>query len=118
MIAAIAAAGKHPQGRPGSRPVPSVARLTRGRGVTDMAAPADQAATRTLARLGFERTGAAAGWLGRLGAWPPDGDGRALLDELAASAKPDLAARVLADLVDAHPEPAALAARLRAEPGL
>ena len=89
--------------------------------MTGQAQPAGQGAARTLARLGFERVELATGWLGRLGAWPPgqgSPDGRPLLDELAASAKPDLAARVLADLVAAHPEPDRLAARLRAEPGL
>jgi glutamate-ammonia-ligase adenylyltransferase len=67
----------------------------------------------SLARLGFERTQLAAASLDRLGAAP----GSPLVDDLAAGADPDLAARVLADLVTAAADPAALAARLRAEAG-
>jgi glutamate-ammonia-ligase adenylyltransferase len=74
--------------------------------------------TSTLARLGFERPELAAASLTRLGAWPveePGGD--ELLTGLAASASPDLAARVLADLAAAADDPAGLRAALRERAG-
>jgi len=72
----------------------------------------------SLTRLGFERPELAATSLACLGAWPPQGaGGEALLAELAASAGPDLAARVLADLAVAGYDPSGLAAALRSETG-
>jgi len=72
-----------------------------------------------LARLGFEEPPAAAADLERLGAWPPAAasGGRRLLADLAASAAPQLAARSLAALAAAHPDPAGFAARLRGRLG-
>jgi [glutamine synthetase] adenylyltransferase / [glutamine synthetase]-adenylyl-L-tyrosine phosphorylase len=69
----------------------------------------------TLARLGFEEPAAAAADLERLGAWPPAaaGGGNRLLAEIAASAAPQLAARTLAAIAAAHPDPDGFAARLR-----
>src|SRR5918992_5762317 len=62
----------------------------------------------TLARLGFEEPAAAAADLERLGAWPPAaaGGGNRLLAEIGASAAPQLAARTLAAIAAAHPDPA------------
>jgi glutamate-ammonia-ligase adenylyltransferase len=72
-----------------------------------------------LARLGFEEPPAAAADLERLGAWPPAAaaGGNRLLADLAASASPQLAARSLAALAAAHPDPAGFAARLRGRLG-
>jgi [glutamine synthetase] adenylyltransferase / [glutamine synthetase]-adenylyl-L-tyrosine phosphorylase len=72
-----------------------------------------------LARLGFEEPEAAAPDLERLGAWPPAAaaGGNRLLADLAASAAPQLAARSLAALAAAHPDPAGFAARLRGRLG-
>jgi [glutamine synthetase] adenylyltransferase / [glutamine synthetase]-adenylyl-L-tyrosine phosphorylase len=73
----------------------------------------------TLARLGFEEPEAAGVDLGRLGAWPPAAapGGRRLLAEVAGSAAPRLAARTLAAIAAAHPDPEAFTARLRRRPG-
>jgi [glutamine synthetase] adenylyltransferase / [glutamine synthetase]-adenylyl-L-tyrosine phosphorylase len=72
-----------------------------------------------LARLGFEEPRAAAADLERLGAWPPNAaaGGNRLLAGIAASAAPQLAARALAALAAAHPDPDGFAARLRRRPG-
>jgi glutamate-ammonia-ligase adenylyltransferase len=69
----------------------------------------------TLARLGFDEPGAAAGDLEHLGAWPPAaaGGGARLLADIAASAAPQLAARSLAALAAAHPDPEGFTAQLR-----
>jgi glutamate-ammonia-ligase adenylyltransferase len=69
----------------------------------------------TLARFGFEEPEAAAGDLERLGAWPPASapGGSRLLAEIAGSAAPQLAARALAAVAAAHPDPDAFTARLR-----
>jgi glutamate-ammonia-ligase adenylyltransferase len=68
-----------------------------------------------LARLGFEEPVAAAADLERLGAWPPNRapGGNRLLADIAASAAPQLAARALAALAAAHPDPDGFAALLR-----
>jgi [glutamine synthetase] adenylyltransferase / [glutamine synthetase]-adenylyl-L-tyrosine phosphorylase len=68
-----------------------------------------------LTRLGFEEPAAAAADLERLGAWPPNAapGGNRLLADIAASAAPQLAARALAALAAAHPDPDGFAARLR-----
>ena len=60
-----------------------------------------------LARLGFEEPEAAAADLERLGAWPPAAapGGNRLRADIAASAAPQLAARSLAALAAAHPDP-------------
>ncbi|HEV2872446.1 MAG TPA: hypothetical protein VG409_13635, partial [Actinomycetota bacterium] len=73
----------------------------------------------TLARLGFDEPDAAAADLERLGAWPPAaaGGGARLLADLAASAAPQLAARSLAALAAAHPDPDGFTARLRGRLG-
>jgi len=73
----------------------------------------------TLARLGFEEPEAARADLEVLGAWPAAAapGGRRLLTELAGSAAPRLAARTLAAVAAAHPDPGGLAARLRRRPG-
>jgi glutamate-ammonia-ligase adenylyltransferase len=72
-----------------------------------------------LARLGFEEPEAAAPDLERLGAWPPATapGGSRLLADVAASAAPQLAARALAAIATAHPDPATFAARLRGRLG-
>jgi [glutamine synthetase] adenylyltransferase / [glutamine synthetase]-adenylyl-L-tyrosine phosphorylase len=72
-----------------------------------------------LARLGFEEPEAAAAGLERLGAWPPAAapGGNRLLSDIAASAAPQLAARALAAIAAAHPDPGAFAARLRGRLG-
>jgi glutamate-ammonia-ligase adenylyltransferase len=69
----------------------------------------------TLARLGFEEPEAAAADLERLGAWPPAAapGGNRLRADIAASAAPQLAARALAALAAAHPDPAGFTALLR-----
>ncbi|MFL6221075.1 MAG: hypothetical protein ACJ742_21475, partial [Actinomycetes bacterium] len=69
----------------------------------------------TLARLGFEEPQAAAADLERLGAWPPGAapGGNRLRADIAASAAPQLAARALAALAAAHPDPAGFTALLR-----
>ena len=69
----------------------------------------------TLARLGFEEPQAAAADLERLGAWPPAAapGGNRLRADIAASAAPQLAARALAALAAAHPDPAGFTALLR-----
>jgi [glutamine synthetase] adenylyltransferase / [glutamine synthetase]-adenylyl-L-tyrosine phosphorylase len=68
-----------------------------------------------LARLGFEEPQAAAADLERLGAWPPNATpgGNRLLADIAASAHPQLAARALAALAAAHPDPDGFAGLLR-----
>jgi [glutamine synthetase] adenylyltransferase / [glutamine synthetase]-adenylyl-L-tyrosine phosphorylase len=73
----------------------------------------------TLARLGFDEPGAAAEDLERLGAWPPAaaGGGARLLADIAASAAPQLAARSLAALAAAHPDPEGFTAWLRGRLG-
>jgi [glutamine synthetase] adenylyltransferase / [glutamine synthetase]-adenylyl-L-tyrosine phosphorylase len=73
----------------------------------------------TLARLGFEEPAAAAADLERLGAWPPAtaAGGNRLLGDIAASANPRLAARSLAAIAAAHPDPGAFAGRLRGRLG-
>ena len=73
----------------------------------------------TLARLGFEEPEAAAARLERLGAWPPAAapGGNRLLSDVAASAAPQLAARALAAIAAAHPDPDGFAARLRGRLG-
>jgi glutamate-ammonia-ligase adenylyltransferase len=73
----------------------------------------------TLARLGFEEPEAARPDLERLGAWPPAAapGGRRLLAAVAASAAPQLAARALAAIAAAHPDPDGFAATLRRRPG-
>jgi glutamate-ammonia-ligase adenylyltransferase len=73
----------------------------------------------TLARLGFEEPESAAADLERLGAWPPAGapGGNRLLAVIAASAAPQLAARALAALAAAHPDPGGFTALLRRRPG-
>src|SRR5215213_9325148 len=73
----------------------------------------------TLARLGFEEPQAAAAGLERLGAWPPAAapGGTRLLSDIAASAAPQLAARALAAIAAAHPDPDGFAARLRGRLG-
>jgi [glutamine synthetase] adenylyltransferase / [glutamine synthetase]-adenylyl-L-tyrosine phosphorylase len=72
-----------------------------------------------LARLGFEEPQAAATDLERLGAWPPAvaPGGNRLRADIAASAAPQLAARALAALAAAHPDPAGFTALLRRRPG-
>ena len=72
-----------------------------------------------LARLGFEEPEAAAADLERLGAWPPASapGGSRLLADIAASAAPQLAARALAALAAAHPDPGGFTALLRRRPG-
>ena len=72
-----------------------------------------------LARLGFEEPEAAAADLERLGAWPPAAapGGNRLRADIAASAAPQLAARSLAALAAAHPDPAGFTALLRRRPG-
>jgi [glutamine synthetase] adenylyltransferase / [glutamine synthetase]-adenylyl-L-tyrosine phosphorylase len=72
-----------------------------------------------LARLGFDEPEAAAADLKRLGAWPPAAapGGNRLLADIAASAAPQLAARSLAAIAAAHPDPAAFTARLRGRLG-
>jgi [glutamine synthetase] adenylyltransferase / [glutamine synthetase]-adenylyl-L-tyrosine phosphorylase len=72
-----------------------------------------------LARLGFEEPEAAAADLERLGAWPPASapGGNRLLADIAASAAPQLAARSLAALAAAHPDPGGFTALLRRRPG-
>jgi [glutamine synthetase] adenylyltransferase / [glutamine synthetase]-adenylyl-L-tyrosine phosphorylase len=72
-----------------------------------------------LARLGFEEPQAAAADLERLGAWPPAAapGGNRLRADIAASAAPQLAARALAALAAAHPDPAGFTALLRRRPG-
>jgi glutamate-ammonia-ligase adenylyltransferase len=74
----------------------------------------------TLARLGFEEPEAAAADLERLGAWPPAAapGGNRLRADIAASAAPQLAARALAAIAAAHPDPAGFTALLRRRPGL
>jgi [glutamine synthetase] adenylyltransferase / [glutamine synthetase]-adenylyl-L-tyrosine phosphorylase len=69
----------------------------------------------TLARLGFEEPEAAQPDLQRLGAWPPRAapGGRRLLAEIAGSAAPQLAARALAAVAAAHPDPDGFAVLLR-----
>ena len=69
----------------------------------------------TLARLGFDEPEAAAGDLKRLGAWPPAAapGGARLLADIAASAAPQLAARSLAAIAAAHPDPDGFTAQLR-----
>ena len=69
----------------------------------------------TLARLGFDEPEAAADDLKRLGAWPPAAapGGARLLADIAASAAPQLAARSLAALAAAHPDPDGFTAQLR-----
>jgi glutamate-ammonia-ligase adenylyltransferase len=73
----------------------------------------------TLARLGFEEPQAAAADLERLGAWPPGAapGGNRLRADIAASAAPQLAARALAALAAAHPDPAGFTALLRRRRG-
>src|SRR5829696_8209140 len=73
----------------------------------------------TLARLGFEEPEAAAAGLERLGVWPPAAapGGNRLLSDIAASAAPRLAARSLAAIAAAHPDPDGFAARLRGRLG-
>ena len=73
----------------------------------------------TLARLGFDEPEAAADELERLGAWPPAAapGGARLLADIAASAAPQLAARSLAALAAAHPDPDGFTARLRGRLG-
>src|SRR5829696_5946749 len=73
----------------------------------------------TLARLGFEEPQAAAAGLERLGVWPPAAapGGSRLLSDIAASAAPQLAARALAAIAAAHPDPDGFAARLRGRLG-
>jgi [glutamine synthetase] adenylyltransferase / [glutamine synthetase]-adenylyl-L-tyrosine phosphorylase len=73
----------------------------------------------TLARLGFDEPDAAAAALERLGAWPPAAapGGARLLADIAASAAPQLAARSLAALAAAHPDPDGFTARLRGRLG-
>jgi glutamate-ammonia-ligase adenylyltransferase len=73
----------------------------------------------TLARLGFDEPDAAAADLERLGAWPPAAapGGARLLADIAASAAPQLAARSLAALAAAHPDPDGFTARLRGRLG-
>jgi glutamate-ammonia-ligase adenylyltransferase len=73
----------------------------------------------TLARLGFEEPEAATADLERLGAWPPAAapGGKRLLADIAASAAPQLAARSLAAVAAAHPDPAGFTARLRGRLG-
>ena len=73
----------------------------------------------TLARLGFDEPAAAADELERLGAWPPAAapGGARLLADIAASAAPQLAARSLAALAAAHPDPDGFTARLRGRLG-
>ncbi|HEV8425833.1 MAG TPA: bifunctional glutamine-synthetase adenylyltransferase/deadenyltransferase, partial [Actinomycetes bacterium] len=68
-----------------------------------------------LARLGFEEPEAAVADLERLGAWPPAAvpGGNRLLAEIAGSAAPQLAARALAGIAAAHPDPDGFAALLR-----
>ncbi|HEX4908099.1 MAG TPA: hypothetical protein VFW32_05875, partial [Actinomycetes bacterium] len=68
-----------------------------------------------LARLGFEEPGAAAADLERLGAWPPAAapGGNRLRADIAAGAAPQLAARALAAIAAAHPDPAGFTALLR-----
>jgi len=68
-----------------------------------------------LARLGFEDPEAAVADLERLGAWPPAAapGGNRLLTEIAGSAAPQLAARALAGIAAAHPDPDGFAALLR-----
>ncbi|HEX7146174.1 MAG TPA: bifunctional glutamine-synthetase adenylyltransferase/deadenyltransferase, partial [Actinomycetota bacterium] len=69
----------------------------------------------TLARLGFDEPQAAADDLKWLGAWPPAAapGGARLLADIAASAAPQLAARSLAALAAAHPDPDGFTAQLR-----
>src|SRR5215218_11194250 len=64
----------------------------------------------TLARLGFEEP---------VAAWPPAAapGGTRLLSDIAASAAPQLAARALAAIAAAHPDPDGFAARLRGRLG-
>ena len=73
----------------------------------------------TLARFGFDEPEAAAKDLERLGAWPPAAaaGGARLLADVAASAAPHLAARSLAALAAAHPDPEGFTALLRRRPG-
>ncbi|HYN16702.1 MAG TPA: hypothetical protein VEY96_01290, partial [Actinomycetes bacterium] len=73
-----------------------------------------------LARLGFEEPEAAVADLERLGAWPPSAAPGAnrLLAEIAGSAAPQLAARALAAIAAAHPDPDGFAALLRRRLGL
>src|SRR5215212_2972235 len=73
----------------------------------------------TLARLGFDEPEAAADDLKRLGAWPPAAapGGARLLADIAASAAPQLAARSLAALAAARPDPDGFTAQLRRRPG-
>src|SRR4029453_12912193 len=73
----------------------------------------------TLARFGFDEPEAAAEDLERLGAWPPApaAGGARLLADIAASAAPQLAARSLAALAAAHPDPEGFTALLRRRPG-
>ncbi len=72
-----------------------------------------------LARHGFDEPEASAAALVQLGAWPPSAalGGHRLLAELAGSAHPDLAARALAAIAAARPDPDAFAAALRRRPG-
>jgi glutamate-ammonia-ligase adenylyltransferase len=72
-----------------------------------------------LARLGFEEPEAAAADLERLGAWPPAAapGGNRLLSDIAAAAAPQLAARALAAVAAAHPDPDGFTARLRGRLG-
>ena len=84
-----------------------------------MSAQHPTSAEAALARLGFREPGAVVADLERLGAWPPAAalGGRRLLCELAASANPELAARALAAVAAAHPDPARFAAGLRRRAG-
>jgi glutamate-ammonia-ligase adenylyltransferase len=77
------------------------------------------AAADALGRHGFDEPEASAAALARLGAWPPAAalGGRRLLAEVAGSAHPDLAARALAAIAAARPDPDAFAAALRRRPG-
>jgi len=73
----------------------------------------------SLVRLGFDEPETVTAELEALGAWPPGAaaGGRRLLEELAASANPNLATRALAAVAAASPEPAAFRAALRQRVG-
>jgi len=73
----------------------------------------------SLVRLGFDEPETVVAELEALGAWPPRAaaGGQRLLEELAASANPDLAARALAAVAAASAEPASFSAALRQRAG-
>jgi glutamate-ammonia-ligase adenylyltransferase len=69
----------------------------------------------SLVRMGFEEPEAVVAELETLGAWPPraTAGGRRLLEEIAASANPTLAARALGAIAAASPDRAAFVDALR-----